>query len=309
MPPAPPVACAPSPRVASAARSGFAGRIKAVNKVEVRAHRGFLEGQPPRPGRQGRRPAVPDRSAIPIGARRAGQSPDREATGTSAKLEYNRRPTGEAAVHTAIIMLDETRPISTGRGKVKQARAALIRARASLDYTDIKGDRRRIGRTVTQGNLVNPASGILATIVSQDPIYVLFPVSMKDLETIRDARRVEGGGLAKIDVRLRLANGEDYPLRGTWNLTDPQVDQTTDSVVMRATIANPDRMLVDGQFVTAIIRERTEQPRLVVPQAALQVDQAGFCASRRRHPGSSGAPRANSAPTSSSLPASTGATR
>ncbi len=39
---------------------------------------------------------------------------------------------------------------------------------------------------------------------------------------------------------------------------------------------NPDRMLIDGQFVTAAIRERAEEPRLVVPQAALQVDQSGY---------------------------------
>jgi len=39
---------------------------------------------------------------------------------------------------------------------------------------------------------------------------------------------------------------------------------------------NPDRMLIDGQFVTAVIRERAEAPRLVVPQAALQVDQSGY---------------------------------
>ena len=45
---------------------------------------------------------------------------------------------------------------------------------------------------------------------------------------------------------------------------------------MRATIPNPDRTLTDGQFVTAIIRERQEAPRLVVPQSALQVDQSGY---------------------------------
>ena len=116
---------------------------------------------------------------------------------------------------------------------------------------------------------------MLATIVSQDPTYVVFPVSVKDLETIREARRKEDGGLAKIEIDVRLANGQHYPQQGTWNLTDPQVDQTTDSLIMRATIPNPDRMLIDGQFVTAVIRERAEEPRLVVPQAALQVDQAG----------------------------------
>jgi len=74
---------------------------------------------------------------------------------------------------------------------------------------------------------------------------------------------------------VRLANGQPYGQKGTWNLTDPQVDQSTDSLIMRATIPNLDRMLIDGQFVTAIIRERAEEPRLVVPQAALQIDQAG----------------------------------
>ena len=44
---------------------------------------------------------------------------------------------------------------------------------------------------------------------------------------------------------------------------------------MRATVANPDRQLIDGQFVTAIVRERREAPKLVVPQAAVQIDQTG----------------------------------
>jgi membrane fusion protein (multidrug efflux system) len=159
-------------------------------------------------------------------------------------------------------------------------KAALKQAELNLSYTDIRSPiDGRIGRTAfTVGNLVNPASGVLATIVSQDPIYVLFPVSVRDLETIREARRKEGGGLAKIDIRLRLSNGQDYPHPGVWNLTDPQVDQQTDSLIMRAIIPNPERTLIDGQFVTAVIRERREEPRLVIPQAALQVDQSGYYA-------------------------------
>ena len=116
----------------------------------------------------------------------------------------------------------------------------------------------------------------MATIVSQDPIYVLFPVSVRDLEIIREARRKEDGGLAKIEIRIHLSNGREYPHRGAWNLTDPQVDQQTDTLIMRATIPNPERQLIDGQFVTAAIRERQEAPRLVVPQAALQIDQSGY---------------------------------
>jgi membrane fusion protein (multidrug efflux system) len=47
---------------------------------------------------------------------------------------------------------------------------------------------------------------------------------------------------------------------------------------MRATIPNPEGLLIDGQFVTASIRERKEAPRLVIPQSALQADQSGYYA-------------------------------
>ena len=60
-----------------------------------------------------------------------------------------------------------------------------------------------------------------------------------------------------------------------WNFTDVQVNQQTDTLIMRAILPNPERQLVDGQFATVVVRERNEQPRLLIPQAALQLDQAG----------------------------------
>jgi membrane fusion protein, multidrug efflux system len=105
---------------------------------------------------------------------------------------------------------------------------------------------------------------------------VLFPVSQRQLEDIRESRRQQDGTLTKIQILVTRSNGEPYPLPGVWNFTDPQVDQQTDSLIMRATLPNPDRSLVDGQFVSVDLRERKEQPRLVVPQASLQVDQAGY---------------------------------
>jgi membrane fusion protein (multidrug efflux system) len=203
-----------------------------------------------------------------------------QAEFTNAQLQYNRQVELSKRQFSPQSTVDQDRAaLDQATGKVMQAKAALTQAKVNLDYTDIRAPiEGRIGRTaVTMGNLVNPATGVLATIVSQDPIYVLFPVSVRDLETIREARRREGnGGLAKIDIRLRLSNGRDYPHKGVWNLTDPQVDQQTDSLIMRAIMPNPERALIDGQFATAIIQERREEPRLVIPQVALQVDQSGY---------------------------------
>ena len=175
--------------------------------------------------------------------------------------------------------LDQNRAnLDSAKASVLQNQAALTIAQENLGYTDIHSPiDGRIGLTAyTQGNLVNPASGVLATIVSQDPIYVLFPVSQRQLEDIRAARKQENGRLIKIEILVRCPTASEYPHPGVWNFTDPQVDQQTDTLIMRATLPNPERQLVDGEFVTVEIKERKEQPRLVVPQAALQVDQAGY---------------------------------
>ncbi|HEY2870382.1 MAG TPA: efflux RND transporter periplasmic adaptor subunit [Reyranella sp.] len=261
----------------------FVGRIKAVNIVEVRARiEGFLdkvlftEGQDVKSGDLLYQiEKVQFQSALD---QAKGNLLVADAAVVNAKLEYDRQVGLVQRQYTPQSVLDKDKAdLDAATGRKMQAEAAVTQAQANLDYTDIRSPiDGRIGRTTrTVGNLVNPASGVLATIVSQDPTYVIFPVSVKDLETIREARRKEGGGMAKIEIDVRLANGQRYGQKGTWNLTDPQVDQTTDSLIMRATIPNPDRMLIDGQFVTAIIRERAEEPRLVVPQAALQIDQAG----------------------------------
>jgi len=261
----------------------FVGRVKAMNIVEVRARiEGFLdkvlftEGQDVKTGDLLYQiEKVQFQSALD---QAKGNLLVADAAAVNAKLEYDRQLDLVKRQYTPQSVLDKDKAdLDSANGRKMQAEAAVTQAQANLGYTDIRSPiDGRIGRTArTVGNLVNPASGVLATIVSQDPTYVVFPVSVKDLETIREARRKEGGGLAKIEIDVRLANGQSYPQKGTWNLTDPQVDQTTDSLIMRATIPNPDRMLIDGQFVTAVIRERAEEPRLVVPQAALQIDQAG----------------------------------
>jgi membrane fusion protein (multidrug efflux system) len=262
----------------------FVGRVKAIEKVDLRARvEGFLEKVLFREGQDVKTgellyqiEKVQFQAALDQAKANLAVA---EAALTNAKVEYERSTELVKRNFTPQSQVDTNKAaLDSATGRVMQAKAALTQAQVNLDYTDIRAPiDGRIGRTAyTVGNLVNPASGVLATIVSQDPIYVLFPVSVRDLEAIREARRKEEGGMAKIDIRVRLPSGQEYAQRGVWNLTDPQVDPQTDSLVMRATIPNPDRTLTDGQFVTAIIRERQEAPRLVVPQAALQVDQSGY---------------------------------
>jgi len=287
---------APSVGVRLAAMKGvsqsfeFVGRVKAIEKVDIRARvEGFLDkvtfhgGEDIKEGQEVKAGDLLYQIEKVQFQARVDQAKANlavaEAELTNAKLQYNRQVELNKRQYSPQSTVDQDKAaVDSAAGRVMQAKAALTQAQVNLDYTDIRAPiDGRIGRTAyTVGNLVGPSSGVLTTIVSQDPVYVLFPVSVRDLETIREARRKEGGELSKIDIRLRLSNGQEYPHRGTWNFTDPQVDQQTDTLIMRATMPNPERMLADGQFVTAIIRERQEAPRLVIPQTALQVDQSGY---------------------------------
>ena len=262
----------------------FVGRVKAVDTVEVRARiEGFLdkvlfrEGQDVKAGDLLYQIEKPPYQAQVEQAK--ANLADAQAQAVNAELQYQRSLQLVKNKFTPQATVDQDKAaMDSARAKVEQTKAAVDQAEINLGYTDIRSPiDGRIGRTAyTQGNLVNPASGVLATIVSQDPIYVLFPVSLRQLAEIRQSRHQANGTETKIEILVRLPGGGDYPHAGTWNYTDPQVDQTTDTVTMRATVPNPERQLIDGEFVTAEIRERKEQPRLVVPQAALQVDQAGY---------------------------------
>jgi membrane fusion protein, multidrug efflux system len=76
-------------------------------------------------------------------------------------------------------------------------------------------------------------------------------------------------------VRLKLPDGSDYAEPGKVNFLDVQVNQGTDTATVRAVFPNPGRLLVDGAFVNVSVERAKPMPSLVIPQAAVQVDQAG----------------------------------
>ena len=201
-----------------------------------------------------------------------------EAVQLNAQLQFNRADNLVKTQAVAQTTLDQDRAnLDSAKASILQNKAALAIAEENLGYTDISSPiDGRIGLTTyTMGNLVNPASGVLATIVSEDPIYAEFPVSMRQIADITAKHGQEPGGNIDIKVFVRLANREEYPHPGVWNYIGNQVDQQTDTLLVRATFPNPDHRLVDGAFVTVEVKENEETPRLVIPRAALQLDQAG----------------------------------
>ena len=103
---------------------------------------------------------------------------------------------------------------------------------------------------------MGPDSGVLATLVKLDPIYVVFNVSERSYLDYRqradEAARL-GKPRAEFVPRLRLSNGAAYPVAGRFDFVDNQVDPSTGTIAVRAEFANPDKLLVPGLFVTVVL--------------------------------------------------------
>jgi membrane fusion protein (multidrug efflux system) len=164
--------------------------------------------------------------------------------------------------------------------QVKQNAASRLSAGINLDYTMVRAPiSGRVGRSsYTQGALVTASqSDALTSIQTLDPIYVDVTQSSDAQLALRRALksgdRSQGGGF--FEVSLRLGDGSVYPLKGKLTAADPTVDQTTGAVTLRAVFPNPDKLLLPGMFVRAILSQGVPRAGLLVPQQAVSRDPQG----------------------------------
>jgi membrane fusion protein (multidrug efflux system) len=260
----------------------FTGRVEAKEKVDLRARiDGFLEKRLFTEGNDVKEGDL--LFVIEKGLYQAAVDQDQaavekaQATLKLADIEIGRQTELVGKNVGTQAKLDEaTAKQGESRGQVLANKAALEKAQLQLSYTDIRAPiAGRIGRaTVSVGNFVSPASGALATIVAQDPIYVSFPVTQREILEVRKEEGA-GGKAGEYVIYVQLADGSRYKEPGKINFLDVTVNQGTDTVQVRATFPNPDRILVDGQHVTVVAETSKGENALLVPQQALQVDQTG----------------------------------
>ena len=171
--------------------------------------------------------------------------------------------------------------------QIAGAQAQLKTAQINLGYTEIRApiDGKITSTAVTEGNVVSPTSGTLATIVSQDPMYVLFPISLRAGLELRNRYEAKGGFNAVV-IKLRLPDGRMYAQDGKADYVSPTVAENTDTVNLRAVIPNPlmpgvpaqgpaPRELFDGEFVTVLLEGVQPVTVLGIPRAAVLSDQQG----------------------------------
>ncbi|MGJ7568996.1 efflux RND transporter periplasmic adaptor subunit [Variovorax sp. RB2P76] len=155
------------------------------------------------------------------------------------------------------------------------ARAAEQTARIQLGYTRITSPITGWAElsSVTPGALVTANQAAVMTTVQQlDPIHV--HVTQSSSELLRLKRELASGRLqrasdAEARIQLVLEDGSKYPHPGRLTFSGVTVDAGTGSVTLRAVVPNPDRLLMPGMYVRAVLQEGVNATALLVPQQAV----------------------------------------
>jgi multidrug efflux system membrane fusion protein len=140
--------------------------------------------------------------------------------------------------------------------------------KTQLDYTSITSpiDGRTGIRNVDIGNIIHASdSTAFVTITQIHPITVIFTLPADNLPSV--AKGLGAGGLSVI------AYGRDNVTalaRGTLDLVDNQIDQTTGMVKLKATFPNDDGALWPGQFVNTSVLVSTRHNGLTVASTVVQ---------------------------------------
>jgi multidrug efflux system membrane fusion protein len=194
-----------------------------------------------------------------------------------ASLQYSRVSQGrnQTLAHQGWVSQDTSDQANStfhqGQASLDNSEAAVKEAALNLSRTEIRSPfAGRIGASqVFTGSLISVAGATLNTLVQLDPIYVSFNPAEVNLPAIKS-----GQERAPIETAVSQNGGKPTHL-GTLTFIDNQVSLTTGTILVRATIANPDHALLPGEYVTATLHLGDLPGAVLVPQSAVGTTQIG----------------------------------
>lgn len=268
----------------------FTGRVEAVSTIEIKARvTGYLNKVDFRDGAEVKEGDVlfeiDPRTYEAELARAEAQVVQADARLTRLNADFNRANT---LVTRNGISREEFDRINGDRA---EAAAAVIVTKAARDlsklnvgFTKVKSpiDGRISRRYVDPGNLVKADETSLTSVVSLDPMYVVFDIDERTMLQLR--RLLREGKLPftpeqGVDFELGLADEEGFPHKGKINFEDNKLDPSTGTLRYRGEVPNPrteangSRILAPGLFVRCRLPVGDPHPVLLVPEQALGTDQ------------------------------------
>ncbi|MDB5599916.1 MAG: efflux transporter periplasmic adaptor subunit [Xanthobacteraceae bacterium] len=264
----------------------FAGRLEAVERVEVRPRvAGTVLSVHFREGalvRQGDLLVTIDPAPYAAEVERAeAQVVAAEARVSLAKGELER---GEQLWSTRnVSQRDLDQRVNAHReaqGNLRSAQAGVTSAKLNLTYTEVRAPvAGRVGRSeITVGNQIAAGPGVsyLTTLVSVNPIYASFNADEQVVIKALKSLSVSGDAYAQIEripVQMGTGMNDGTPITGKLQLVDNQVDAKSGTIRVRAVFDNADGGLIPGQFARLRLGQAKSVPALLVNDRAVGTDQ------------------------------------
>jgi RND family efflux transporter MFP subunit len=287
MPPQP-VTLAPVEEKALVEWGEFAGRIEAVESVELRPRvSGLLTEVRFQSGalvNRGDVLFVIDGRVFQAAAdKAAGDLKRAEAAAKSAKAEFGR----SAALLAAKAISPEQ--AETREATNLQAQAALLTAQAGVraaaldvEFSEVRAPiSGRVSRAmVTAGNYVSGLPGgatLLTTIVSAGPVYAYVDMDENTLLHVQELSRQKKLLLddkGRVPAETQLSGEQGWTPGGWIESFDNKLDEGTGSIVVRVELPNKDGKLTPGLFTRVRLPLTANHPVLLVDDSAIQTDMA-----------------------------------
>lgn len=201
----------------------------------------------------------------------------------NASLDVERaRPLVERKVVSEKVFDDRENLQREAQAQARVAEEKVKAAELDLSFTRVTAPvSGQIGRaSVTPGNYVTAGGSTgattLASIVSQDPIYLYFDITESD--ALKYKRLAEGGAetAAKKGARVEAALPDEkgFPHTGIVDFLDNRLDPATGSLKARALFQNSKRLFTAGQFAKLRLQGSQAYAAILVPDEAVGADQA-----------------------------------
>jgi RND family efflux transporter MFP subunit len=182
---------------------------------------------------------------------------------------------------TAETVDQRTSEQSSAQAAIDDAKAQIRDAQLDIEYCRITAPftGRISARLVSLGSLIagsragTSPTTLLTTLVSLDPIYLDFDMSESDYLTFSRERARLSGPLANA-VTITLGDENRFTRQGTLDFVDNALDRSSGTIHARATVPNPDLFLVPGEFARVRVAVAPPAPTLMVPDAAVVLDQS-----------------------------------
>ncbi|HMG50643.1 MAG TPA: efflux RND transporter periplasmic adaptor subunit [Inquilinus sp.] len=266
---------------------GMLGQFSAVDRVELRAQVGgtlaeilFEDGQIVR---KGDLLFVIDPTPYEIRLAQATA----QLTAAQSRLAlansqlYRAQALKRTDFGTAENVDQRTADMQAAQAAIDDAKAQIRDAQFDIDHSRIVAPfSGRIGaHQVSVGSLVagsrfaSSPTTLLATLVSLDPIHLDFDMSESDY--LAFARQRTAAPAAQADkVDFSLADETRFARQGTLEFVDNVLDRSSGTIHARALVANPDLFLTPGQFARLRLAVAPPAPAMLVPDAAVLLDQS-----------------------------------